>query len=30
MEAHYEVGILPARPRKLRDKAKSLPCVGSA
>jgi hypothetical protein len=32
MEAHYEVGILPAQPRKLRDKAKSLPlrrqCVG--
>jgi transposase len=25
MAAHYEVGILPARPRKPRDKAKSLP-----
>jgi transposase len=25
MAAHYRVGILPARPRKPRDKAKSLP-----
>jgi transposase len=25
MAAHYEIGILPARPRKPRDKAKSLP-----
>jgi transposase len=25
MAAHYEVGILPARPRKPRDKAKGLP-----
>src|SRR5437667_11017739 len=25
MAAHYGVGILPARPRKPRDKAKSLP-----
>ena len=24
MAAHYEVGILPARPRKPRNKAKSL------
>jgi transposase len=25
MAAHYQVGILPARPRRPRDKAKSLP-----